>query len=74
MEDKSINKFESSLLDDENKKLNKPESDFSLHMQWNIIRSIIDSETLYLDCLNTLNKVIIQISFTYFTLNKSSFF
>lgn len=26
-------------------------------MQWKIIRSIIESETVYLDCLNTLQQV-----------------
>lgn len=51
-----------NLIDEDNKRMNvnkttyTTESDQSQQMQWSIVRSIIDSETIYLDCLNTLNK------------------
>lgn len=50
-----------NLIDENNKcmTINKSftiESEQSQQMQWSIVRSIIDSETIYLDCLNTLNK------------------
>lgn len=37
--------------------LSRSEVDQCRTMQWKIIRSIIESETVYLDCLNTLQQV-----------------
>ncbi|UXI16668.1 NADH-ubiquinone dehydrogenase [Sarcoptes scabiei] len=68
LEDKSISDFDqgpksSTLLakndgehSDKKTSPSKQESRNFQQMQFNIVRSIIDSETIYLDCLNTLNK------------------